>query len=467
MTLARVAEFRRATGSYLSTPAVAALQAAAAFTVEFWKNSVTVGPDRAYAGHGAYNTAGGGGWRIASGDGVNGGNSLRVLLATNSNGSAYAAGTTPQATLAADWSQAVVVFNGAGSGNTGRLQVYLDGVAQTLTFTGTIPATLPLPTLPFELGRFNGLSGWELDAGMNRLRFWTSALNSTEVTALYHNGAGYDYATAPWGTIAPTPTASWELNETGGSRADSGPNGLTLTQQNGTVAGGQLATRVRDRSGAALDFTAAFCAAPRWLPTGLNNMPCWQTDGRQSLTATAADWSTTAGGDWLQVVALDALFAAGGGVFDHGLLGSGDLDTATRYAFSMIYEDASDLLSPRFRLRQDAVPNGMAIGQTTLSVGTPYLLHWRGGTAEASGGYALRVNRADIAVTLQTGMDNVWLANVTGRETQTPGSFATAGATQGQSRARFGTQLAFGPMLTRGTARLLERWLAGRSGVGI
>ena len=40
-----------------------------------------------------------------------------------------------------DWQRVGLVFNGGGGGNAGRLAAYVNGQPQTLTFSGTIPAT--------------------------------------------------------------------------------------------------------------------------------------------------------------------------------------------------------------------------------------------------------------------------------------------------------------------------------------
>lgn len=41
------------------------------------------------------------------------------------------------------WFHFAVVFDGTQSGNAGRLKMYIDGKSQSLSFTGTIPATTP------------------------------------------------------------------------------------------------------------------------------------------------------------------------------------------------------------------------------------------------------------------------------------------------------------------------------------
>lgn len=77
-----------------------------------------------------------------------------------------------------------MAFNGAGSGNAGRLVAYIDGQPQTLTFTHTIPASLGLVG-PITIGkdssdRFCG--GSYLMAGL-----WTGqTLSAAQVSQLYN-----------------------------------------------------------------------------------------------------------------------------------------------------------------------------------------------------------------------------------------------------------------------------------------
>ncbi|MDX1961836.1 MAG: hypothetical protein SFX18_01705 [Pirellulales bacterium] len=458
MRLSRVAEFRRATGAYLSTPAAAPLQATTALTVEFWKNSVSLGLDRAYVGHGSYNTSGGGGWNISSGDGVNGGNSIKVYLALNANFSVIASGVTPQATLAADWSQCVVVYNGGGATSADRLKVYLDGVAQSLTFSGTIPATLFLPTVPLEVGRFAGLPGRELDAGMQRLRLWTVALSAAQASALYNTGAGHSHAQLAGISGLAAPAAAWELQESSGARADSGPSGLTLQQQNGTVASGLLTTEVRDRGPRQLVLTAPLGTAPRWSESEITGKPGWRTHGRQFLSGTISDWLTAPTGDLLQVAVPLALESAPGSPYDHGLLASGVSGSTDRYAFSLFYKDTSNVLTPRLRIRNQSAPNGFVIGNSALTLGQRYVLNWRGATG-GTDGYALRLNGQAVGLTVQSGLANTWFDDVPARDKVALGAFITGAIVQGMGQYQFGQQLAFGPGLSQSANRAAERWL--------
>jgi hypothetical protein len=45
------------------------------------------------------------------------------------------------------------IFDGSGAANADRCKIWVDGVAQTLSFTGTIPASLPTFTNTFQIGK--------------------------------------------------------------------------------------------------------------------------------------------------------------------------------------------------------------------------------------------------------------------------------------------------------------------------
>ena len=60
--------------------------------------------------------------------------------------------TTTGLVTSATWHQILVVYNGTLTGNANRLKIWIDGAAQTLTFTGTIPATLGYVGASLTLG---------------------------------------------------------------------------------------------------------------------------------------------------------------------------------------------------------------------------------------------------------------------------------------------------------------------------
>lgn len=51
------------------------------------------------------------------------------------------------------WRRVCAAYDGTAGGNSTRLRVWVDGVPQTLSFTGTIPATLSSIVGPFTVGR--------------------------------------------------------------------------------------------------------------------------------------------------------------------------------------------------------------------------------------------------------------------------------------------------------------------------
>lgn len=81
------------------------------------------------------------------------------------------------------------VFNGAGTGNAGRQQIYLNGTNETLTFAGTIPAALgngggnPIligsPSLITGSGFFDGKIGL--------VKIWTAVLTAAEILEEMHS----------------------------------------------------------------------------------------------------------------------------------------------------------------------------------------------------------------------------------------------------------------------------------------
>ena len=79
------------------------------------------------------------------------------------------------------WVHVCSVFNGAGAGNDTRLLIYKNGVAQVVSFTGTIQATLPdAGATEFIMG-FNAAATGYIDAQIAHVKVWTAALSAAEV----------------------------------------------------------------------------------------------------------------------------------------------------------------------------------------------------------------------------------------------------------------------------------------------
>ncbi len=119
------------------------------------------------------------GWGIGTGVGSN--NDLNYIMVNQTgrvvNG-AIADGTTNR------W---CIVWDGAATGNAGRLHMYKNGLAQAVTFSGTIPATISNPGVCSlcigNEGAACGTAGLFAAAAISHVRIWTTAFNSDEVAA--------------------------------------------------------------------------------------------------------------------------------------------------------------------------------------------------------------------------------------------------------------------------------------------
>jgi hypothetical protein len=99
-----------------------------------------------------------------------------------SNGS-LAFGTTNQNLTG--WHHLAFTFDGSQSGNSNRLKGYFDGVAQTLSFTGTIPATTSNNALvdTLRIGRYASQNLWST-GDFAELGMWQASLTAAEIASL-------------------------------------------------------------------------------------------------------------------------------------------------------------------------------------------------------------------------------------------------------------------------------------------
>lgn len=79
------------------------------------------------------------------------------LVVSISNGSAGTA-TVAAALVVSRWYHVAFAYDGAGTGNAGRLKVYINGVQQSPSFSGTVPASTGNPTTLLSIGSRNAAS---------------------------------------------------------------------------------------------------------------------------------------------------------------------------------------------------------------------------------------------------------------------------------------------------------------------
>jgi hypothetical protein len=80
----------------------------------------------------------------------------------------------------ANWHTLTGVFDGTQTGNAARLKIYLDGVPQTLSFTGTIPAVTPTSTASFYANFIQSVSTY-YNGTCASLAIWSRAFTLAEI----------------------------------------------------------------------------------------------------------------------------------------------------------------------------------------------------------------------------------------------------------------------------------------------
>lgn len=96
----------------------------------------------------------------------------------NVNGRIASAGT--------NWTHVIIQFDGTAIGNANRLKMWVNGIAASLSFTGTIPiATQNYSGQPLMLGRIRYSNTGRFSAGrIDDVRMFSRQLSTVEITAL-------------------------------------------------------------------------------------------------------------------------------------------------------------------------------------------------------------------------------------------------------------------------------------------
>jgi hypothetical protein len=115
----------------------------------------------------------------------------KYVVAGNAGASAY--GTITTTFTAGNWYHIALVFNGSASTNANKLKVYVNGVSQTITFSGNINTTLSPLLDEINVGYWQSQSTYA-DGIIDELGLWKNkALTQTEVNELYDAGNGLAY----------------------------------------------------------------------------------------------------------------------------------------------------------------------------------------------------------------------------------------------------------------------------------
>jgi hypothetical protein len=87
-------------------------------------------------------------------------------------------GVTPNNSTA--WQYLTMVFDGTQTGNSNRLKAYTNGVLQTLTYSGTIPATTGTMNTNLIIGAYVPNNNWS-NGNISQTLIYNRALNASEV----------------------------------------------------------------------------------------------------------------------------------------------------------------------------------------------------------------------------------------------------------------------------------------------
>lgn len=109
----------------------------------------------------------------------------KIYFQLSGNGTTVTYGNTTTTYPLNQWVHVVCTYNGAGSTNANRMQIYFNGVARSLTFSGTIPASLYRTTTPLRINVLNGTSYGNGKIGL--IRLFKSYFNPSEALQEYVN----------------------------------------------------------------------------------------------------------------------------------------------------------------------------------------------------------------------------------------------------------------------------------------
>ena len=184
--------FTNTSSMYLSSASHADFSPSTKFSVSFWvyKKDTTV------AGRGVvskYTISSATEYLVAAGSGLGGSDAFcNIAPNTVDNYGAYGHITTAYPSTDT-WYHTVWVYDGTQTGNANRLKCYVNGTQQTLSFFGTIPASITSTSAPFQVGAITS-DGIYMNGRIDELGFWNgTALTSSDASTLYNAGAGRQY----------------------------------------------------------------------------------------------------------------------------------------------------------------------------------------------------------------------------------------------------------------------------------
>lgn len=451
------------------------------FSVELWKNPIGLFDNtdaqalsRTFVGQ-SRDAANSGGWWITSGGSNNFQNYVQCWFATNSDASGLAFAMAPVTT---DWSHLVMVYEGSLAAGL-RCAIYLDGMLidkATYTLSGTLPATPQNPTTPpLSIGREGHSAHQDAKDVIGPVRFWpTRALTAGDVTALYNSGSPRYHSEQPDGTpgdltaipgITTGLKGSWDCTEDGTSRLDSSGNNHTMAVT-GTVARRAVVLRDHEKGGGGFELLAMrngtpdltvphFCAAPHYLPTGINGRPALSYIYNHGMRAAATQPFDYGSCDISHVFKVRAFYASE--AWDVSSCRESD---DTGYLLCGWFKPAANAFCD-LRIRDTGVGiDGNALTDQVLAIDTAYVSNWRVLGTGGAASFEHRLNGVASGITLDANCQNKSFDDILTRANVMRPGIGRTTISLGYIDQLAGEQLIYAPGLTQAQNRIVEQYLA-------
>ncbi len=161
------------TNDHVTLGDVDALDGRTTFTFEAWVKPVTVSTgERIFSKE---DGTGSDGISLA----VFGASGDQLQLAARNGSNSY--GFTGSVLSIDSWNHVAYVYNGAGSGNAGKLKCYVNGIERPMTFSTTIPSTFSSNAQSFMLGIRSSATDLPFDGEMDEVRIWSDVRTEQEI----------------------------------------------------------------------------------------------------------------------------------------------------------------------------------------------------------------------------------------------------------------------------------------------
>ena len=113
----------------------------------------------------------------------------KVYFQMTGNGTTVTYGNTTTTYPLNQWVHVVCTYNGGGSTNANKMQIYINGIARSLTFVGTIPTSMYVTTANLRVNVLNGVTYGNGKMGLIRMfnsyftpnQVWQEYLNTKEL----------------------------------------------------------------------------------------------------------------------------------------------------------------------------------------------------------------------------------------------------------------------------------------------